>query len=177
MSRTSDSKYLTATTSVSPVLKSELLSAEELNGKKEKVDTLSSHIWFDEDNDEALETTDKDEPKDEAPTDRPSWASKTEYLLAQVGFSVGLNTIWSFPYLCFHNGSAEGGHGGSGVVLVAYTGIISVFSGSTFWSFIIFILLVNLGLCTMTRIMQVIIIPLQDTFSSLRKYTKLLTVQ
>lgn len=107
MSRTSDSKYLTATTSVSPVLKSELLSAEELNGKKEKVDTLSSHIWFDEDNDEALETTDKDEPKDEAPTDRPSWASKTEYLLAQVGFSVGLNTIWSFPYLCFHNGSGS----------------------------------------------------------------------
>lgn len=109
MSGTSDSKYLTATTSVSPVLKSELLSAEELNGEKEKVDTLSSHSWFDEDNDEALETTDKDEPKDEAPTDRPSWASKTEYLLAQVGFSVGLNTTWRFPYLCFHNGGGKPG--------------------------------------------------------------------
>lgn len=68
------------------------------------------------------------------------------------------------------------GHGGSGVVLVAFTDVIfSVFSGSTFWSIIIFLLLVNLGLCTMTGVMQGIITPLQDTFSSLRKYTKLLT--
>ncbi|EFB23949.1 hypothetical protein PANDA_006283, partial [Ailuropoda melanoleuca] len=52
-------------------------------------------------------TIDNDEPKEEAPTDRPSWANKIEYLLAQVGFSVGLSTIWRFPYLCFHNGGGS----------------------------------------------------------------------
>ncbi|XP_044767293.1 orphan sodium- and chloride-dependent neurotransmitter transporter NTT5-like [Neomonachus schauinslandi] len=73
----------------------------------QKFDTVSSYIWSDEDNDEILETIDNDEPKEEAPTDRPSWANKIEYLLAQVGFSVGLSTIWRFPYLCFHNGGGS----------------------------------------------------------------------
>ncbi|XP_077603571.1 orphan sodium- and chloride-dependent neurotransmitter transporter NTT5-like isoform X1 [Crocuta crocuta] len=99
-SRPLDPKCLTSTTSAPQLLKSEL-PTEELMGKGQKFDTLPSYIWSDEDNDE---TTSNDEPKDEAPPDRPSWANKIEYLLAQVGFSVGLSTIWRFPYLCFHNG-------------------------------------------------------------------------
>uniref|UniRef100_A0A8C8XAM5 Transporter n=1 Tax=Panthera leo TaxID=9689 RepID=A0A8C8XAM5_PANLE len=71
------------------------------------LDTLSPNIWSDEDSDEILETTDSDELKDKAPPDRPYWANKIEYLLAQVGFSVGLSTIWRFPYLCFHNGGGS----------------------------------------------------------------------
>lgn len=35
---------------------------------------------------------------------RPSWNSKLQYILAQVGFSVGLGNIWRFPYLCQKNG-------------------------------------------------------------------------
>lgn len=64
---------------------------------------------------------------------------------------------------------------GPGVAIVAFTDIIRVFSGSTFWAITTFVLLVSLGLSTMTGITQGIITPLQDTFSSLRKYTKLLT--
>ena len=64
---------------------------------------------------------------------------------------------------------------GPGVAIVAFTDIISVFSGSTFWSIIIFMMLANLGLSTMIGIMHGIIIPLQDTFSSLRKNIILLT--
>ncbi|XP_053462118.1 orphan sodium- and chloride-dependent neurotransmitter transporter NTT5-like [Nycticebus coucang] len=60
----------------------------------------------DEDN-EAPKTIDRDESKVEAPSERPSWANKVEYLLAQVGFSVGLGSIWRFPYLCFHNGGGS----------------------------------------------------------------------
>uniref|UniRef100_G3UMS9 Transporter n=1 Tax=Loxodonta africana TaxID=9785 RepID=G3UMS9_LOXAF len=52
------------------------------------------------------------EPKNKAPTERPSWANKIEYLLAQVGFSVGLSTIWRFPFLCYHVGG--------GVFLIIY---------------------------------------------------------
>ncbi|GAB5581787.1 orphan sodium- and chloride-dependent neurotransmitter transporter NTT5 isoform X1 [Prionailurus iriomotensis] len=107
-SRPSDSKSLTITSSAPQLLKSEL-PTEELMGKGQKLDTLSPNIWSDEDNDEILETTDSDELKDKAPPDRPYWANKIEYLLAQVGFSVGLSTIWRFPYLCFHNGGGKPG--------------------------------------------------------------------
>lgn len=64
---------------------------------------------------------------------------------------------------------------GPGVAIVAFTDIISAFSGSTFWAIIIFMLLASLGLNTMTGIVQGIVTPLQDTFSSLRKCTNLLT--
>ncbi|KAF4109968.1 sodium-dependent neutral amino acid transporter SLC6A17 [Onychostoma macrolepis] len=35
---------------------------------------------------------------------RPAWNSKLQYILAQVGFSVGLGNVWRFPYLCQKNG-------------------------------------------------------------------------
>ncbi|XP_035261986.1 sodium-dependent neutral amino acid transporter B(0)AT2-like [Anguilla anguilla] len=35
---------------------------------------------------------------------RDAWSSKIQYLLAQVGFSVGLGNVWRFPYLCHQNG-------------------------------------------------------------------------
>lgn len=108
ISRPLDSKSLITTTSASQLLKPDL-TTEELMAEEQKFDTVSSFIWSDEDNDEILETIDNDEPKEEAPTDRPSWANKIEYLLAQVGFSVGLSTIWRFPYLCFHNGGGKPG--------------------------------------------------------------------
>ncbi|KAL7977357.1 hypothetical protein Chor_009306 [Crotalus horridus] len=37
---------------------------------------------------------------------RPTWGSKAQYILAQVGFSVGLGNVWRFPYLCHQNGGA-----------------------------------------------------------------------
>ncbi|XP_037704009.1 sodium-dependent neutral amino acid transporter B(0)AT2 [Choloepus didactylus] len=36
--------------------------------------------------------------------ERPAWSSKLQYILAQVGFSVGLGNVWRFPYLCQKNG-------------------------------------------------------------------------
>ncbi|ELW65358.1 Sodium-dependent neutral amino acid transporter SLC6A17 [Tupaia chinensis] len=36
--------------------------------------------------------------------DRPAWNSKLQYILAQIGFSLGLGNIWRFPYLCQKNG-------------------------------------------------------------------------
>ena len=39
--------------------------------------------------------------------DRPAWDSKFQYVLAQVGFSVGLGNVWRFPYLCHQNGGGE----------------------------------------------------------------------
>uniref|UniRef100_A0A4W4H8P8 Transporter n=1 Tax=Electrophorus electricus TaxID=8005 RepID=A0A4W4H8P8_ELEEL len=41
---------------------------------------------------------------DVAGEERPAWGSKLQYILAQVGFSVGLGNVWRFPYLCQKNG-------------------------------------------------------------------------
>ena len=35
---------------------------------------------------------------------RKGWGNKMEYILATVGFAVGLGNVWRFPYLCQKNG-------------------------------------------------------------------------
>ncbi|EDO49846.1 predicted protein [Nematostella vectensis] len=36
--------------------------------------------------------------------DRPKWGNKIEFILATIGFAVGLGNVWRFPYLCQKNG-------------------------------------------------------------------------
>lgn len=43
----------------------------------------------------------------EVEDERPAWSSKLQYILAQVGFSVGLGNVWRFPYLCQKNGGGK----------------------------------------------------------------------
>uniref|UniRef100_A0A671EPK3 Transporter n=1 Tax=Rhinolophus ferrumequinum TaxID=59479 RepID=A0A671EPK3_RHIFE len=103
-----DSKsVIPTTTSSSQFIKSEFLPTEEFSGEGQKFDSGSSNILSNEDHDEALEKIAKDEPKGEAHSDQPSWANNIEYLLAHVALSMGLSTIWRFPYLCFHNGGGS----------------------------------------------------------------------
>ncbi|XP_077171028.1 LOW QUALITY PROTEIN: sodium-dependent neutral amino acid transporter B(0)AT2-like [Paroedura picta] len=63
--------------------------------EKSKIDAESGAIHEVEDSGELL----LDEPRA-----RPAWGSKAQYILAQVGFSVGLGNVWRFPYLCHQNG-------------------------------------------------------------------------
>lgn len=39
--------------------------------------------------------------------DRPAWNNKLQYILAQIGYSVGLGNVWRFPYLCQKNGGGK----------------------------------------------------------------------
>ncbi|MEQ2267497.1 hypothetical protein XENORESO_006827, partial [Xenotaenia resolanae] len=71
--------------------------------EKPALDSSEERAWLGEDQSE-MQLAAIPEMAESNDEDRPAWDSKMQYVLAQVGFSVGLGNVWRFPYLCHQNG-------------------------------------------------------------------------
>jgi solute carrier family 6 (neurotransmitter transporter, taurine) member 6 len=47
------------------------------------------------------------EEDDQLKPRRQYWASKMQFVLACIGYSVGLSNVWRFPYIMFKSGGGE----------------------------------------------------------------------
>uniref|UniRef100_A0A674JSR5 Transporter n=1 Tax=Terrapene triunguis TaxID=2587831 RepID=A0A674JSR5_9SAUR len=72
----------------------DLLAHEEPVDYKRSVLNVTGEAWDKQ----------KDVEEDLDSEKRPAWNSKLQYILAQIGYSVGLGNVWRFPYLCQKNG-------------------------------------------------------------------------
>lgn len=75
----------------------DLLAHEEPVDYKRSVLNVTGETWDKQ----------KDGEEELDAENRPAWNSKLQYILAQIGYSVGLGNVWRFPYLCQKNGGGE----------------------------------------------------------------------
>ncbi|XP_030214771.1 sodium- and chloride-dependent GABA transporter ine isoform X1 [Gadus morhua] len=71
-----------------------------------KVSAASIEVYLDQT--DALPGTDPrrldNTMPEKAEEERPTWGRNLEFILASVGYAVGLGNVWRFPYLCYRSG-------------------------------------------------------------------------
>ena len=64
---------------------------------------------------------------------------------------------------------------GPGLALAAFSQVVSLFPGSSFWAILFFMALLIIGLSNLMRLLEGIVFPLQNSISVFRNYPRILT--
>ncbi|XP_065775459.1 orphan sodium- and chloride-dependent neurotransmitter transporter NTT5-like [Muntiacus reevesi] len=64
---------------------------------------------------------------------------------------------------------------GPGLALAAFSQVVSLFPGSSFWAILFFMALLIIGLSNLMRLLEGIVFPLQNSISIFRNYPRILT--
>lgn len=75
---------------------------------------------------ESYDLSDGDEDNNLKPR-RQHWGSKMQFVLACIGYSVGLSNVWRFPYIMYKSGGGESSDAGSDAMSVYRSALIRHF--------------------------------------------------